>query len=150
MKISLPLTIYLPRVTMKDKSWQVNLNVYRNTHHRVLSAVKVAYKEQVMGALYDVSMNPARFELEAPYRLIYTLYPKTKIRLDVSNVLSIVQKFTDDALVDLGYMEDDSYHFIRETIYRFGMIDPDNPRAELEIEEYRDGFKSTGKQLGLF
>ena len=138
MKLSLPLVIHMPRVTMADKPFHMNLNVYRNTHHRVLHDAKIIYKEHVLGAIADAGMRPDTFKLTPPLRLVYTLYPKSKRAVDVSNVLSIVDKFACDALVEFGFIEDDNYKIVRETVYRFGLIDPDNPRAELEIDEFRD------------
>jgi len=148
LKISLPLVIHFPRVTMKNKPFHMNLNVYRNTHHRELNDAKVIYKEHVWGIVMEAGLRASEFKLTPPLRMVYTLYPKTKREVDVSNVLSIVQKFTDDALVELGFIEDDNYKIIRESVYRFGMIDPDNPRAELEIDEYR-GDTSTERQVGF-
>lgn len=85
-----------------------------------------------------------------PYRFTYTVFAPTKRLFDLGNVCVIVQKFADDALIELGLLSDDNYTVVREIDYRFGGIDKANPRAELVITEVaehdaaRDLFCSTG------
>ena len=66
-------------------------------------------------------------------KLTYTVYPKTKKLLDISNVASIVDKFFSDSLVELGIIEDDNYLFVTEITYCFGSVDNVNPRCEVTI-----------------
>lgn len=63
--------------------------------------------------------------------LEYILYPKTKRRTDLTNVLSIHSKFFEDALQDK--IPDDDYHHIPKVTYSFGEVDPGNPRVEIHI-----------------
>lgn len=65
----------------------------------------------------------------------YTLYPKTKRLCDVSNILSIVDKFFCDTLVKEGKLEDDNYTYIPKVSYQIGEVDKLNPRAEILIKE---------------
>jgi hypothetical protein len=58
--------------------------------------------------------------------------------MDLGNVLSVVQKFTEDALVELGLLTDDSYDIISKVEYGFGRVDRENPRVELTIDGYRN------------
>ena len=53
-------------------------------------------------------------------------------------MLSIVEKFTDDVLVEHGYLPDDSYKIIPAIDYRFGKIDKENPRVELEVKSIKE------------
>jgi len=73
-------------------------------------------------------------ELLPPLRFTYTIFPATGRKFDLGNVCSIVQKFTDDALIELGVIKDDSYKVVSEVAYMFGGVDKENPRAELEIQ----------------
>jgi|TARA_R100000664_G_scaffold29346_1_gene41174 hypothetical protein len=122
MKIDLPLEVYYT----KNKKFILNLNNYRNAHYRTLSNAKKIYADN----LVDRISYP---KYEEPVVLTYTYYAKSKRRLDVSNPCSIIDKFTCDALVKAGVLEDDSSKQIKQVIYKYGGIDKDNPRCELEI-----------------
>jgi len=139
MKIILPLSVTLPRKTKADKVFILNLNVYRNTHHMTLNQAKTAWKETVnlniirIGFLddqRDVCTGPP------PYRFTYTVFAASGRKFDLANVLAVVQKFTDDALIECGVIEDDSYKFIPAIDYRFGGVDKEFPRVELEITPF--------------
>jgi hypothetical protein len=128
MKIVLPLSVTLPRKTKADKVFILNLNVYRNSHHMTLNQAKIAWKEivaQSTAGMVNVDSSPFNFT--------YTVFPATNRKFDLANVLSIIQKFTDDALIEFGFIPDDSYKIIPKIDYRFGEVDKDNPRVELEI-----------------
>ncbi|MBU4317108.1 MAG: hypothetical protein KKF30_07520 [Proteobacteria bacterium] len=127
MKIILPLEVIIPRKTKEDKVFPLNLNIYRNTHYMTLNEAK-----ELM--LYEVEKRlPGGSAGSPPYLFTYTIYPRTGRGFDLGNVCSIIQKFTDDALIHLGVIIDDNYKIVREINYRFGEIDKVNPRAELII-----------------
>jgi hypothetical protein len=65
----------------------------------------------------------------------YTLFPGTKHLMDVSNVLSIHDKFFMDALVDFEKLIDDNYTYLPRSIYSFGRVDKNNPRVEIQLTE---------------
>ena len=124
MKIDLPLEVYYT----KNKKFILNLNNYRNAHYRTLSNAKKIYADN----LVDRISYP---KYEEPVVLTYTYYAKSKRRLDVSNPCSIIDKFTCDALVKAGVLEDDSSKQIKQVIYKYGGIDKENPRCELVIKK---------------
>ena len=128
MKITLPLSVTLPRKTKADKVFILNINVYRNCHHMTLNQAKIAWKEIV--ARSTAGMVNAD---SGPFNFTYTVFPATNRKFDLANVLSVVQKFTDDALIEFGFISDDSYKIIPKIDYRFGGVDKENPRVELEI-----------------
>lgn len=129
MKIVLPFTVTIPRKTKGDKVFSLNLNVYRNAHHMTLNTAKVLWKDVVFRSVPFIGA-PA---LMPPFRFVYTAFPATNRKFDLGNVLSIVQKFTDDALIECKFIPDDSYKVIPAIDYRFGGVDKENPRIELEI-----------------
>ena len=131
MVLSLPFSVVLPRKAKADKVFMLNLNVYRNTHYMILNKAKVAWKDIVWAAYHGAGRSVPPF----PWRFAYTAFPLSRRSFDLGNVLSIVQKFTDDALIDLLVIPDDSYRYIKEVDYRFGYVDKVNPRVELTIEE---------------
>jgi hypothetical protein len=141
MKLTLPLSVVMPRKTKKDKVFYLNVNTYRNAHYRVLDAAKKLYEDEVLNALldYDPTRRVTEF-FRGPNKLTYTLFPPSvasnRIQ-DLANVLPIVQKFTDDALITFGVLQDDNLNVVREIDYRFGEVDKAHPRAELLIESIR-------------
>ena len=122
-KLVLPLAV---DQTKKGKLFRMNLNVYRNTHFQTLNKVKKTFQDSLQADL----QNLPQF---VQVTLHYVLYPRSLQELDVSNVLSIVDKFTCDALVEAGKLQDDCFKFVTKVTYEMGNIAPTNPRAELFI-----------------
>lgn len=132
MKLSLPLSVIIPRKTKEDKVFHLNLNIYRNAHHMTLSQAKIRYAEQVKAAIHEQGFS---VNSPGPFSFTYTIFPGNNRAFDLGNVLSIIQKFTDDALIELGFIKDDNHKIIREVNYNFGGVDKENPRCELEIAD---------------
>lgn len=132
MTLSLPLAVTIPRKRKDDLRFILNLNNYRNAHYHTLNAAKRLYVAHVLAAMADAGVK-AGTRLGGPLALCYTLFPKTRRRVDVANPCSIIDKFACDALVHLGVLEDDSADIVRRTVYQFGTVDKDRPRCELEI-----------------
>lgn len=128
MKITLPLSVTIPRKTKADKVFILNLNIYRNCHHFVLNQAKIAWKEIVKQSTAGKTIVEP-----SPFKFVYTVFPNSGRKFDLANVLSIIQKFTDDALIEFGVIPDDNYKVIPIIVYKFGKIDKENPRVELEI-----------------
>ena len=123
MKITLPLNVYYS----KNKKFILNLNNYRNAHYRILSSSKKIYTENLLLELKDLT------KFTKPVTLTYIYYAKTKRRIDISNPCSVIDKFTCDALVKAGIIEDDSFKQVKEVVYKFGGFDKEKPRCELFI-----------------
>lgn len=130
LQLQVPLVVHLPRKTKEDKKIYLNLNTYRNLHHMSNNQAKVLFKGLLTEALGDLA------PLQGQVRLTYTMYQQANRATDVANVLSIVDKFTCDALVELGILSDDNCRIVPEVVYRYGGVDKDNPRAELAISTY--------------
>ena len=96
-----------------------------------LNKAKVLYKDLIEPQLSGLLPS----SLVTPISIKYIVYPKTKIRLDLGNVCSIHQKFFEDCLTELNYVEDDSYHHIVSSLQEFGAVDKHNPRVEIHITE---------------
>lgn len=129
MKINLPLFVVIPRKTKEDKKVILNMNVYRNLHHMTNNQAKAVFKNELavdIGQIGYLIPSP-------PFRFTYTLFQQSGRATDVANVLSIVDKFTCDALVDLQIISDDNHKIIQEVVYKYGGVDKKIPRAELEI-----------------
>jgi len=133
MKLILPLFVDIPRKKLPAKRFYLGLNPYRNTHFHVLNAAKILWKDIVATA---ISKTQEKIATGSLLSFRYTIYPpsnrKFEIR-DISNVCSIIDKFTCDALIEFGVISDDSYKVIPKVIYEFGAVDKENPHCELLI-----------------
>lgn len=117
-----PLTI----TTKSKKDFRLNLNIYRNAHHYTLNQAKINYKE----IMKEQIKRLPEFEV---VRVGYRLYPKTKHKQDISNILCIHDKFFMDALVEFEKLPSDNYDHCPRVNYLWGIVDKDNPRVEIEI-----------------
>ena len=112
----------------KLKMYTLNLNTYRNTHFQVLNKVKKEYKAAITDQLKD---KPHFHNV----KIRYVLYVKTNRLCDISNVLSIHDKFFCDALVELDKLPEDNYQHLQDVQYCYGGKDKDNPRVEILVTE---------------
>jgi hypothetical protein len=123
-----PLKIILPRVRVKDKSFILNLNVYRNTCFQVLNQTKVIYKALVKE---QIIVLPEFVAVEA----VFINYPATAAIPDTHNVCCIHEKYFADALVEFGKIPDDKPLYWKMSKYLFGGIDRKNPRVTIILRE---------------
>jgi hypothetical protein len=56
IKFIMPLAIYLPRKTKKDRRVAISLNVYRNLHHQINNQVKKEYKKIVQQQIDEMDI----------------------------------------------------------------------------------------------
>jgi hypothetical protein len=133
MSLHLPLAITIPRKTKEGKRVIMNMNTYRNLHHMTNNQAKIIFKDAVRDMVGQFSLSLRVPGNPPPYKFTYTLFQGQNRKTDVANVLSIVDKFTCDALVELGIIPDDNCRVINEVVYKYGGVDKNYPRAELEI-----------------
>lgn len=124
--IKLPLFVIIPRVTKEDVCFELNLNVYRNTHYTTLNQAKKLFTRQIAPLIEHLP------HMEHGVSITYILYPAHK-KVDLRNFTTVVDKFFSDALVELGKIPDDSIKFIKAVDDRFGNVDKSNPRIEAHI-----------------
>ena len=124
MVINSPLFVHVS----KNKKFILNLNNYRNAHYQVLNKAKVNYKAIIAEQLSV--LEPLK-----KVKIHYKLFPKTRRRTDIGNVISIHKKFFEDALSESGLIPDDDYeHFVANS-EDFGGVDKINPRVEIYITD---------------
>lgn len=139
MLLSLPITVPVS----KNKNFSLNLNQYRNAHYQTLNKAKHNFEAIVKKILQNIPFLDGQQEFE------YILYPKTKRELDVANICSIVDKFFSDSLVNQGKLKDDNFKYLPKVTYRFGEIDPHNPRCDVMIKKYEQPEKEPTMQIIL-
>lgn len=127
-KIISPLFVTLPRKTVKDKRIALNMNTYRNLHHRISNDAKKAYSEALREQLEDLS-------IQTPVEVTYKVYKASKRRLDKMNVISVVSKFLLDSITEYGCWEDDNDDYVKTETILPTELDRENPRVEIIIKE---------------
>lgn len=75
---------------------------------------------------------------ENPIKIHYKIFYENKRLFDIDNIVSVVAKFSQDALTELGVIPDDNYKHIVQITGTFGGVDRENPRIEMRIKEIID------------
>ena len=127
-KIISPLFVTLSRKTVKDKRVSLNMNTYRNLHHRVNNNAKKVYSEQLRDQLEGLS-------IQTPVEITYKVYKASRRRLDKMNVISVVAKFLLDSITEYGCWEDDNDDHVKKETILPTELDKENPRVEVIIKE---------------
>ena len=127
--ITMPLYIILAK-SGKGKKYHINLNNYRNWHFIVSNNLKEAYKNL---AIHELE-NTLTIQSEK-VAITYVLFRGDKRKVDLTNVLSIHDKFFLDALVWLNCIPDDDVKHIDEIIFKYGGYDKGKGRVEITINE---------------
>lgn len=127
MKVILPLFVVQEYKTKKPRKRFINLNNYRNWHRIIEHQIKVTYQEACYKELNKLNLN----KFSKPINIHYILYVWDLRIKDTNNVLSIVDKYFSDALVELWIIDDDNYNFIKNTINSFGWYDRWKWRIEI-------------------
>jgi phenylacetate-coenzyme A ligase PaaK-like adenylate-forming protein len=100
-----------------------------------MSKGKKVYKEYVYGLLDEAKAFNTSFE---KVELTYTYYHGNKRRIDLMNPVSIIDKFTQDALVSYGLYEDDNSLYVPKILIKWGGAVPkDEARCDLTIREMK-------------
>ena len=131
MKFIAPLKVKKSKL----KYFQLNMNNYRNAHYMVLNNTKREFS-RIMDERYPEKIKPLQMQI----RTEYVIYCQTKIKFDIGNVGSIVQKYFEDWLVGRGVIPDDNITVIPSCEYNFGGVDKDDPRAEIFVGGKRGGY----------
>lgn len=94
MKIVMPLAIYKPRKTKKDKRISLSMNTYRNLHYIENNRLKQEYKKIVKEQIQEK-------EISDTVSIHIDLYADNKRSIDLDNWCIVQSKFFGDALVEL-------------------------------------------------
>jgi hypothetical protein len=101
--------------TSTKKVTPFNLNVYRNLHFRSLTALKHKFQDHAKDLISTAKIPPL-----GRIRLHYQVFVKTKRKLDIANVCSIVDKFFCDALQQAKIIREDDYDHLDFVSFGFG------------------------------
>lgn len=134
IQVSLPLSVvtYRPKTPKgKLKKFILNLNNYRNAYQFTLATAKREY-HKLIAPLFD---GGSTFDKAF---LIYVYHHGNQRRIDTMNTCSIINKFTEDTITELGLWEDDdSKHVVGHMILP-GTVSKEDPRCNLTIMPWKD------------
>lgn len=137
MRQELSVPIKLEVGVVKKKTYYLNLNGYRNWQFQLNNQLKKTFKIQVAEKIRELT------PVTGTCKITYTIYYPTRRLFDIDNIGSVITKFTHDALVEFGILEDDNYKIVEEITYKFGGIDKDDPRCDVVIEEIDNAIPQT-------
>jgi hypothetical protein len=101
--------------------------IKKNTYHQF------AAKNSLMDIVKEQSKDFTTVT-EYPVNIELHIYRDSDRRMDVGNV-SVIEKFTTDALVQQGILIDDSWKYINSITMVMAGLDKENPRVEYIIQE---------------
>ncbi len=101
----------------KKKTIYLNMNNIHTMHHQQYNGIKKKMKALVAEMGLD-------FYFEG-WRVHYGIYLPDRLKRDVANVGSIVDKFVCDAIVELGFAPDDNYNYLQHVTFEYMGYDED-------------------------
>jgi len=107
------------------------LNQYRNWHYHVNNKLKVLFKEILHN--YNPLMTSQNHNNEISINYVY--YAPDKRNRDLMNVIAVVDKYFQDALVVANLIKDDNTSIIKKIQIKYGGVDKENPRIEAELKD---------------
>lgn len=116
----------LGRVPSKKNSKQI---VFTKGRPRIISSADyLAWHETQSWALKKFKQKHKN-TMEGPLMVRMTFWADNKRQFDLTNKAESVM----DLLVDNGILKDDSWAVVDEVVLKFGGVDKDNARVEVEI-----------------
>ena len=120
------LTLSLPIYWSSGKSTHlVGMNWFRNIHFHVKAKVKRDYHELVL----NQSLNMPKL---TTFKTHYKLYYKSAV-CDPSNIISLIEKFALDGLIEAGVLTNDNVNFHLSSSWEVISQDKSDPRVEITI-----------------
>ncbi len=124
--IKLDLPVYW-NIT-KNRKIFVGMNWYQRANKYEINKVKQEYHELIKSKLFG-----NKEKIKGSYLVRYKYFYKNS-GTDLRNVTSVIDKFFNDALQELGIVENDNVKYFKESIDQVGGLDKKNPRIEIEVE----------------
>lgn len=123
--ISSPIKLYSKR----GKVTSLNLNKVKKLHFLTYNKLKIQYSNHMSSLVQKLPIYTK------PIEITYILYVPNKIKSDLMNYVAIIDKFFQDVLVKEGKIPDDNYTIVPRVTCKYGGVDKNNPRMEIEINE---------------
>lgn len=118
--------IELPVMLQTKKTrYYLNLNQYRNWHYQANNKLKRQFKDQIESQL--------NFAIKGKCKIHYYYYAPDKRKRDLMNIISVVDKYFQDALVEKRCILADDTSIVTEISGEYSGIDKQNPRVDAII-----------------
>lgn len=95
------------RLQVGNKVFALNLNTYRNAHFQTLNNAKKNFKILLYNTYPEILLIRAQSVI-----VQYKITPHNNRLFDTQNIISVVDKFFLDALVEAGTIPDDNYKVV--------------------------------------
>lgn len=95
------------RLQVGNKIFALNLNAYRNAHFQTLNNAKKNFKVLLYNTYPEILLIRAQSVI-----VQYKITPHNNRMFDTQNIISVVDKFFLDALVEAGTIPDDNYKIV--------------------------------------
>lgn len=115
-------------IKLGKKRHSCNLNQYRQAHYRTTNALKKEFKEIITDDVLDLPVMER-------VKIHYIIHYENKRLFDIDNIVSVISKYAQDALVELGRLPDDNFKHIVQITGTVGTIDREHPHVEMRIKE---------------
>ena len=125
MQTEVKITLPTHSFSGKTKHY-LNLNQYRNWHYGVSNNLKRNYKKTISQYL--------DFKFDGEISIHYDYYAPDKRVRDLMNVVSVVDKFFQDTLVDKGCILADDTSIVKTISVEYKGVDKGNSRIEATIK----------------
>jgi predicted lactoylglutathione lyase len=123
MKSETKYKVILPvAILKKNTKFYLNLNQYRNWHYQANNQLKRIFKDQISSQL--------DFKIKGKVHILYFYFAPDKRKRDLMNIISVVDKYFQDALVERNCIEADDTSVVTEIHGVYSGIDKENPRVE--------------------
>ncbi len=124
-KFTLPIYGVIEK-TKHNRNNAITLSWSRGAHFDTYNKAKKKFKLMIMDQLIQFDSIGGQLKIK------YTYYAKRN-GTDLDNFIGMAKKFFQDALAEVGLIEDDNTRIIIASSEIYGGIDRDNPRVEAEI-----------------
>ena len=126
-EFTLPLVVYIPRKTMKDKRFGVDINTFKSMDRHSYNNAKKIYSEHMRGQIEGFEM------IDGKVHISYEYYAARNNSPDLDNFVGGAKKFFQDSLTQHGLIKDDNVHYIVSSSEKYCGVDRDNPRIKAKI-----------------
>lgn len=126
-----PWYLTLPRKTMKDKKYSLNLNTYATTNYTINNLCKRIYKYQIQPQLRGCV-------LKTPVEVSIQVYSPDLRKRDKSNIYAVSAKFLYDAMTEFGVIPDDNDDYLKKETILPSKYDKNNGRIEFTFRSIEE------------